>query len=102
MRAALAALAAASTIAIAGGCAMSRGQETVGSYVDDAAITSTVKARMVEENAVDATAINVETSNGSVVLSGVAKNAFEKSTAESIAMKVRGVKAVQNNLSVRP
>jgi hyperosmotically inducible periplasmic protein len=102
MRAALAALAAASALAISAGCAVSREQESVGSYVDDAAITSTVKARMVEEKAVDAAAIKVEALNGSVMLSGFARSALEKSTAESIAMKVRGVKAVQNNLSVRP
>jgi archaellin len=28
----------------AGGCAVSRGQETVGAYVDDATITTSVKA----------------------------------------------------------
>jgi osmotically-inducible protein OsmY len=61
-----------------------------------------VKARLVEDKAVDAAAITVETSNGTVVLSGVARSSLEKSTAESIAMKVRGVKAVQNNVALRP
>ncbi|MEO8835507.1 MAG: BON domain-containing protein [Caldimonas sp.] len=75
---------------------------TIVGHVDDAAITSKVKSRMVEDHAVDTTAIGVETQNGSVALSGYAKNALEKSTAESIAMKVKGVTAVQNNLVVRP
>ncbi len=79
-----------------------RGQESVGAYVDDAAITTTVKARMVEDRTVDAEAIKVETANGNVVLSGVARSSLEKSTAESIAMKVAGVKTVQNNVAVRP
>jgi osmotically-inducible protein OsmY len=36
------------------------------------------------------------------MLSGFAKNANEKSTAESIAMKVPGVVAVKNVITVRP
>ncbi len=99
----LAALVAFGALATSAGCASSsRGQKQHGFYVDDAAITSTVKARMVEENAVDASAISVETLNGSVTLSGSARSAIEKSTAESVAMKVRGVKSVHNDLSVRP
>lgn len=95
-------LAAASALVLTAGCAVTRGQETVGAYIDDAAITTSVKARMVEDKAVDAAAIKVETLNGTVMLSGFAKNSVEKSTAESIAMKVKGVKAVQNNVAVRP
>jgi osmotically-inducible protein OsmY len=95
-------VAAAVALSFAAGCAVTRGQESVGAYVDDAAITATVKARMVEDKAVDAGAIEVETLNGNVQLSGFARNSIEKSTAESIAMKVKGVKSVQNNVAVRP
>ncbi len=84
------------------GCAVTRGQETVGAYVDDTAITTSVKARFVEDKAVDASSISVETLKGVVMLSGFAKNPTEKSTAESIAMKVNGVKSVKNEISVRP
>lgn len=95
-------IAAVSALLFTAGCAVSRGQESVGAYVDDAAITTSVKARMVEDKAVDAAAIKVETLNGTVMLSGFAKNSVEKSTAESIAMKVKGVKMIQNNVVVRP
>jgi hyperosmotically inducible protein len=101
-RGGLAALAVAATLVAGTGCAAMRGQESVGAYVDDAAITTTVKARLVEDKTVDADAITVETANGNVVLSGVAKSSLEKSTAESIAMKVKGVKSVQNNVALRP
>ena len=101
LRRGFAALAAASTLVL-GACAVMRGQESVGAYVDDAAITSTVKARLVEDKSVDAEAIQVETAHGNVVLSGVARSSLEKSTAESIAMKVKGVKTVQNNVALRP
>ena len=72
------------------GCAVTRGQESVGAYVDDAAITTAVKAKMVENKDVDAAAIKVETLNGTVMLSGFAKNSLEKSTAENIAMRHEG------------
>ena len=97
----VAALAVASLLVL-GGCAEMRGNEPAGAYVDDASITTTVKARLVEDKTVDAEAIQVETSHGNVVLSGVARTPLEKSTAESIAMKVRGVKTVQNNVALRP
>ena len=83
------------------GCAVTRGQETVGAYVDDAAITTAVKAKMVENKNVDAAAIKVETLNGTVMLSGFAKNPMEKSTAESIAMSTKGVRSVKNEIAVR-
>ena len=47
------------------------------------AITTSVKARFVENKEVDASAISVETLNGTVMLSGFAKNATEKATAET-------------------
>ena len=99
------ALASAVTVLVlitASGCAVQRGQETVGAYVDDAAITTSVKARFVDNKEVDAGAIKVETLNGTVMLSGFAKSQNERMTAESIAMNVKGVKSVRNSIAVRP
>lgn len=98
----LAAAMVALTLVAASGCAVQRGQETVGAYVDDAAITTSVKARFVDNKDVDASSIKVETLNGVVMLSGFAKSGTEKSTAESIAAKVNGVKSVRNEITVRP
>ncbi len=97
----LAAVAAAILLTTAG-CAVTRGQETVGAYVDDTAITSAVKGRYVGNKEVDATSIGVGTLNGTVMLTGFAKNNTEKSTAESIAWRTNGVKAVKNQIVVRP
>jgi osmotically-inducible protein OsmY len=102
LRISLAATVIASALALSAGCAVTRGQETTGAYVDDAAITTTVKARMVEDKSVDAAAIKVETLNGTVMLSGFAKDGLEKQTAENIAIKVKGVKSVKNEIAVRP
>ena len=101
IRTTLAAAVTAVAMLTAAGCAVTRGQETVGAYVDDAAITTSVKARFVENKEVDASSIKVETLNGTVMLSGFAKSATEKNTAETIAMKVKGVKMVKNELAIR-
>jgi hyperosmotically inducible periplasmic protein len=81
----LAATVTAMVLLTTAGCAVTRGQETVGAYVDDAAITTSVKARFVDNSDVDAASIKVE-----------------RSTAESIARKVNGVKMVKNEVVVRP
>lgn len=95
------AIAAATTVVVTTGCAVTRGQSTVGEYIDDATITTVVKARLVESKAVDAAAISVETLDGTVQLSGFAKTATEKSTAESIARGASGVKDVKNSIIIK-
>lgn len=101
-RTALAAAASVIILITTAGCAVTRGQESAGAYIDDSAITTSVKARFVEDTNVDAVAISVETMKGTVMLSGFAKNATEKNTAEAIARKVPGVVAVKNQIAVRP
>lgn len=98
----LAAAFTALTVITIAGCAVTRGQETVGAYVDDAGITTTIKAKFVENKLVDAASISVETLNGTVMLSGFAKNSAEKNTAETLARSVNGVRSVKNEVAVRP
>ena len=102
IRTTLAAVIAAVALLTASGCAVTRGQETVGAYVDDTTITTQIKSRFVENKLVDASSISVETLKGTVMLSGFAKNSTEKRTAEDIAMKVNGVKMVKNEIAIRP
>ena len=89
-------------VVLVSGCSVFRKQETVGAYVDDAAITTRVKAKFVENKDVAASAIKVETLNGTVQLSGFAKNATEKSMAESITRSTSGVRDVRNDIVIRP
>lgn len=84
------------------GCAVTRDQETVGSYIDDAAITASVKSRFFEDKTVTGMAISVETLKGTVLLSGFAKSTTERNTAENLARGVKGVKAVKNEIVVSP
>jgi len=101
-RTTLSAAAMAVAVLMTAGCAVSRGQETTGAYIDDATITSQVKSRMLDNPNVAGTSISVETLNGTVMLSGFAKNTSEKDTAERIARDVNGVKSVKNQIVVRP
>jgi osmotically-inducible protein OsmY len=86
----------------ASGCAVTRDQQTVGAFVDDSVITGQIKSRMAESKDVAASSISVETLNGTVLLSGFAKNSMEKATAEKIARDINGVKSVKNEIAVRP
>lgn len=95
-------IAIVTAVAVLSGCSVFRKQETVGEFVDDAKITTMVKAKMLENKDVAGTAISVETMNGTVQLSGFAKSASEKSTAESLARGIKGVKSVRNDIIVRP
>ena len=103
MKIAHAVLAIAATVSLVQltGCAVARDQQTVGAYIDDATITTRVKARMAEDKTVSATSINVETLNGTVQLSGFAKSTDERSTAEQLARSTPGVQAVRNDILVR-
>jgi len=97
----VAATAAAASLTVLPGCAVTRDQSTVGEYIDDATVTTKVKAKFVEDKSVDATAISVETLNGEVMLSGFAKSAKEKIRAQELASQVKGVRSVKNALEVR-
>lgn len=98
----LATLAASLILVFASGCAVSRGQETLGSYIDDTGITTSVKSRFFEDKDVAGSSISVETLNGTVMLSGFAKSTLERNKAETIARGVKGVRSVRNEIAVRP
>ncbi|MBA2964607.1 MULTISPECIES: BON domain-containing protein [Ramlibacter] len=84
------------------GCAVTRGQESAGSYIDDTTTTTAVKTKFVEDKTVDASSIKVETLNGTVQLSGFAKSSAEKTQAEYLARNTKGVRTVKNDIVVRP
>lgn len=92
---------AVAALTVLPGCAVSRGQSTVGEYIDDATVTAAVKSRFIENKAVDATAIKVETLNGEVMLSGFAKTVAERNKASALAHEVKGVRSVKNQVVVR-
>ncbi len=97
----LAAVVAAVALLATTGCAVVREQQSVGSYVDDATLTTRVKAKFAEDKTVSALAISVETLKGVVQLSGFAKSNDEKAMAERLARSTSGVVSVRNDIIVR-
>jgi len=100
-RLALSALASVFVLATAAGCAVTRDQQTVGSYVDDATLTTRIKSKFAENPTVSAMAISVETLKGVVQLSGFAKSFDEKMMAERLARDTSGVVSVRNDIIIR-
>ena len=84
----------------AAGCASMTGQ-TAGQYVDDRTITASVKSKLVADHASNLTRVDVDTTNHVVSLNGVVQSADQKRRAEELAMQVRGVRSVNNNLQVQ-
>lgn len=75
--------------------------ETMGEYLDDAALTTKVKAALVGERHLSAVDIHVITTQNVVELNGTVNNSGEKRRAEDTASKVKGVIKVINNLELR-
>jgi osmotically-inducible protein OsmY len=76
-------------------------RESAGEYVDDATITTKVKAAIVNDPDVKATQVKVETYKGVVQLSGFVDSQANIDRAVEIARSVNGVKSVKNNMSVK-
>ena len=74
------------------------GEKSAGATIDDATITTKVKAKFVEDKNVSAMNIKVNTYQGTVQLSGFAKSAEEAERAAQIARSVGGVKMVKNDI----
>jgi osmotically-inducible protein OsmY len=82
-------------------CAAIEGRQTTGEYVDDATITTKVKAEIVKDPDLKVTQIGVETFKGTVQLSGFVDSAAKSSKAAQIASAVDGVKQVKNDIIVK-
>ena len=72
----------------------------VGQTLSDAAITTSVKSKLISNAITSGRNIKVTTENGVVILSGRVRSAAEKSTAMQIASDAKGVKSVRNALLI--
>ena len=68
--------------------------------VKDSYITSKVKAELAADHDTKARDIHVTTVNGVVTLRGVASSSAKKDRAEQDAMRIKGVKSVNNEIKV--
>lgn len=76
--------------------------DTTGEYLDDAAITAKVKTEFAADKWVKGRDISVRTDQGVVDLTGTVNSSKESDRATELATKVKSVKAVHNNLKVKP
>jgi len=89
------------TAALLAGCAPIQGRETAGEYVDDATISTKVRAQLIGDQSLKAFDIHVETMQNTVQLSGFVDSDAQKAAAQRIASGVSGVRAVRNDIVVR-
>jgi hyperosmotically inducible periplasmic protein len=83
------------------GCAGTSTRESTGEYIDDAAITTKVKAAFANDPTVSAIDVKVETFKGTVSLSGFVDTKEQKKQAETVAKGIAGVQKVTNNITVK-
>jgi len=74
---------------------------TVKTTVSDSAITTDVKTKLLANPGTKGFDIHVETNHGVVTLHGKVRSTAEKELAERLAMSADGVKAVDNDLTVK-
>lgn len=75
--------------------------QKVETKVEDAAITASVNAELAKDPKLSALRINVDTVNGRVALRGSAPDANSRERATQLAMAVKGVLSVDNQLELR-
>jgi osmotically-inducible protein OsmY len=83
------------------GCAGDQYNKSTGEVIDDAAITSKVKAALLADPDVKGLAVHVKTYKGEVQLSGFVDTLAQKNRAAEVARGVKGVQWVKNDTVVK-
>jgi osmotically-inducible protein OsmY len=94
-------LVAAVALTALAGCASTQKHESTGQYVDDATITTKVKAAIFNDPTLKSAEINVETFKGRVQLSGFVSDRSRIDRAVALAQSVGGVTSVANDMRVK-
>ncbi len=74
--------------------------DTLGEKIDDASITAQVKMSLLSHRSTSALKTKVETKDGVVTVSGIAKNAAEKSLVTKLVNDIHGVNSVINLMTI--
>lgn len=74
--------------------------DKVGASVSDAAVTASINAELARDPSLSAFKIDVDTTNGRVLLSGKAPDAAARERATTLASGVKGVTSVENRLQI--
>lgn len=76
-------------------------ERTEGTKIDDASTSAQVKAALRTHRSTSAMKTKVETRDGEVTLTGIAKNAAEKSLVSKLVSDIQGVTGVKNQMTVK-
>ncbi|MDX9981578.1 MAG: BON domain-containing protein [Lentisphaeria bacterium] len=75
-------------------------ERTAGEKIDDASVTAQVKMVLHTHRSTSAVKTKVETRNGEVTLTGIAKNAAEISLVSKLVADTQGVTSVKNLMTI--
>lgn len=76
-------------------------ETTLGEKIDDASITTQVKYALLSHQSTSALSTKITTNEGVVAVTGIAGSDAEKSLVTKLAQDVRGVKTVENKMTVK-
>ncbi len=76
--------------------------KTPAAPVDDATITAAVKAKLAKTPSLKTASLDATTKDGVVTLTGALKTGGLKGVATNVAKSVKGVKKVDNKITVEP
>ena len=82
-------------------CSSTPTSESTGEYIDNAAISNKIRAKLIGDKDLNIFKIDVTTYKGVAQLSGFVNSASAKARASAVAAGVQGVKEVRNNLVVK-
>lgn len=74
---------------------------SAGQVVDDGAITTQIKAKLLNDNITKGLAVSVATFEGQVTLTGAVDTEQQRAKTAEIASSVKGVKKVNNLINVK-
>ena len=75
--------------------------EKVSEFIDDASITAQVKLALLFHRSTSVIKTKVETKDGIVTVSGVAKNSAEKELVGKLVNDINGVKGLKNKMTIK-
>ena len=90
-----------SAFALSLGLGMAANAETTGQYIDDATITTKVKAALIGSDQMKGSSVDVETDKATVNLTGMVNSKAQEIEAVRLANQVNGVRTVMDHIAVR-
>lgn len=75
-------------------------ERTAGDKMDDASVTAQVKTALLTHRSTSSVKTKVTTRDGIVTLTGIAKNAAEKSLVTKLVSDIHGVTSVKNEMTI--